>query len=125
MGDRSRRHDFLPQLVLRGLGSGEHVTTVDLSSKRSFSQNVDKAAAQNGWNTLRFADGHPSDEAKRAGLRVDRGPGRSGPWTNPRRQLDRERARALRPWLFIPFQMLRVPRHREQTAADTVAFFHQ
>ena len=117
MGERSKTHHFLPQVVLRGFASGDYVTTVDLTTRRSFSQNVDKAAAQNDWNTLRLPDGSASDEAERAISESIEGPAapalgriRDGGWI-----LDEAERTALA--LFIAFQMLRVPRHREQTNA--------
>ena len=65
MGERSKTHHFLPQLILRGFAGADRVVTVELADGRSYQQSIAKAAAENNYNTIELDDGTQSDLAER------------------------------------------------------------
>ena len=117
MPERSKTHHFVPQMVFVGFAQKRQVMTVDLTTKRSFLQNIANAGAENDWNTLRLEGGAVSDVAERAISELMEGPAagvlqriRAGEWI----ESEEERVALAR---LIAFQMVRVPGHREQTNA--------
>ncbi len=116
MPERSKRHHYVPQLHLRAFaGAQERVATYDRRADRSYVQSVEKAAAENDYNTIRTPNGELSDEAEKLISELE------GPWAPAlQRACDDD-------WLFDPdvkvhlahfvaFQYLRVPRQRAMAA---------
>ncbi len=65
MGERSKTHHFLPQMILRGFARADRVMTTELADGRSYPQPVAKAAAENNYNTVELDGGTQSDLAER------------------------------------------------------------
>lgn len=65
MGERSKIHHYLPQLILRGFAKDDRVNTVELEDGRSYPQRVGTAAAENNYNTIELDDGTQSDLAEK------------------------------------------------------------
>jgi hypothetical protein len=115
--ERSKRHHYVPQLLLKGFADGaDNVATMDRRNSRSFVQPILTAAAENDYNTIRDADGSPSDMAEKAmsqfegaaAAAIDRMRGRG--WLEG----SDERSHVAR---LIALQYLRVPRQREFSSA--------
>jgi hypothetical protein len=64
MPERSKRHHFLPQLILRGFDRDGQVGTFDREQQKAFRQSIERAAAENDYNTLLLEDGSLSDTAE-------------------------------------------------------------
>lgn len=112
MPERSKRHHYVPQLHLRAFATDdERLATVDRREHRTWVQSVEKAAAENDYNTIRDADGQPSDEIENriselealwAGALIS---ARNGDLLTQPETKDHLA-------FFIAFQYLRVPRQR-------------
>lgn len=109
MPNRSKRHHFVPQLMLSGFARDGQLTVVDRASGVSFPQAVERAAAENDYNSLELEDGSLTDAAERAIATMVEGPAggtlariRDGGWIETKA----ERAALAR---LVAFQFLRVP----------------
>jgi hypothetical protein len=120
MPERSKRHHFLPQLILRGFDRDGQVGTFDREQQKAFRQSIERAAAENDYNTLLLEDGSLSDTAETLIGSLIEGPAgkvlariADGGWI----ETEKERLSVSR---FVCFQFLRVPSNREQmdAAAD-------
>jgi hypothetical protein len=117
MGTRSKRHHFVPQLILEGFALDGQIGTLDLGSRKAYIQSVRTAAAENNYNTVELEGGAKSDAAERAIAEAIEGPAAgvvrnivSGGWIG----CDDERVALAR---LIALQFLRVPAQREQRDA--------
>jgi hypothetical protein len=115
--ERSKRHHFLPQLLLRAFSNDDMLATFDRDSGRTFIQPITTAAAENDYNTLLLADGSRSDMAERAIAEAVEGPAaqlveglRNG--RPPANAAERDVLAR-----FVTFQFLRVPAIRHQIDA--------
>lgn len=120
MPQRSKRHHFLPQLILRGFDRDGQVVTFDREQQRAFPQSIERAAAENDYNTLLLDDGALSDMAETLIGSLIEGPAgkvlariTDGGWI----ETEKQRLAVSR---FVCFHFLRVPSNREQmdAAAD-------
>lgn len=117
MGQRSKTHHFLPQMILRGFATDDRVMTVELGDGRSYVQPVAKAAAENNYNTVELDGGTQSDVAERFIAEEIESPAAAvlariaaGGWFFDAA----ERASVAR---FLTLQYLRVPWRRAQSNA--------
>ena len=118
MGQRSKTHHFLPQMILRGFAMDDRLTTVELGDGRSYQQPVAKAADENKLNnTVELDGGTQSDVAERFIAEEIESPAAAvlaliaaGGWFFDAA----ERASVAR---FLTLQYLRVPWRRAQSNA--------
>lgn len=114
MPERSKRHHFVPQLVLRGFADhDDQLSVFDRDAAKVYRQAVERAAAENDYNSLRLDDWSLTDAAERMINELIEGPAaealkriRSGRWMKNELELE-----ALARYLV--FQFLRVPATRE------------
>ncbi len=113
VGERSKRHHYVAQHILRGFAKQGQIRTVDLKGE-CFSQSVGKAAAENNYNTVVLEDGELSDAAERAIAQQVEGPAHhlltrisEGGWIDT----DEERVSIAR---YLALQSLRVPGRRRE-----------
>ena len=111
MAQRSKKHHYLPQFVLKGFADRRRVATIDLAGPRTFVQAIADAAAENNYNTLRLEDGS-SDAAESAIAQIEGAASGvlarigDGDWLS---DADERLAVAT----FLALQYLRVPANRQ------------
>lgn len=67
MAERSKRHHYVPRLLLRGFADHDgRLLTLDRQTGKTFVQPVETAAAVNDYNTISGPEGDPSDVVERA-----------------------------------------------------------
>jgi hypothetical protein len=117
VGERSKIHHYLPQLILRGFAKDDRVVTVELKDGRRYQQRVGTAAAENNYNTIELDDGTQSDLAERLIADEIEAPASTilariaaGGWF----ENDDERLLVAR---FLALQYVRVPWRREHSNA--------
>jgi hypothetical protein len=109
---RSRKHHYIPRLILRGFAKQGVVSTRDLVEGRGYQQSITNAAAENDYNTLAMDDGTKTDVAEKAIGAIESAAApvlariADGGWIAD----DAERDALAH---FIVYQYLRVPERRE------------
>lgn len=106
---KSKKHHYVPQLILRGFAKDGQVATYDLVDQRRYVQEVSDAAAENDYNTVEI-DGTKTDHAERAMAAIEDAAApalariAAGGWVSPA-----DKTRVAR---FLALQYVRVPRNR-------------
>jgi Protein of unknown function (DUF4238) len=118
VAERSKKHHFVPKMLLKGFASKDQVRVQDLQTKSEFLGSIENLGAINDYNTIETNDG-PSDLAEVEIERLIEGPAvavieriRNGGWIDS--QVDRQALAS-----SVAFQYTRVPGVRDSVNAVT------